>query len=229
MVSCREIVILIIVVGLITFGVSCSIGGRGYHQPAGFRYDPYFTRSGDSLVSISVALGIPTPVLASANGLTEDDSIEPGTSLMIPSEAELFPILRWNRMRREPLITDRILWPVLGGRVSSNFGQRGSSFHKGIDIRSPKRRPVYAAHDGIISFAGRGGTGYGNTITITGKELTSSYSHNDENLVNVGDTVQLGEIIATVGETGNATGPHVHFETRLRSGRLIDPVELFAG
>lgn len=121
-------------------------------------------------------------------------------------------------------------WP-LQGRVSSNFGWRNDPFtreqawHAGTDLVAPRGTPINAAWDGRVVFAGERG-GYGNMVVLehTGG-WRSYYAHNDQNAVKVGDSIQAGQKIATVGSTGRSTGPHLHFE--IRQGNIAwDPRQI---
>jgi len=113
------------------------------------------------------------------------------------------------------------LWPITT-QVSSEFGWRrnpmggrGGEFHSGIDLRAPRGTSIRAAGGGTVSFVGWQG-GYGNTVIINhGNGITTLYAHNTANLVTVGQRVERGDVIATVGTTGRTTGPHVHFEVRI--------------
>jgi len=112
--------------------------------------------------------------------------------------------------------------------ISSHFGWRvhpifgGKSMHNGIDIGLPTGTEIRAAHDGIITFAGYAG-GYGNFIVIDrGDGIVTRYAHCDTILVTVGQTVMTGEVIGTVGNTGDSTGPHLHFEI-LYHGEFRNP------
>jgi murein DD-endopeptidase MepM/ murein hydrolase activator NlpD len=125
----------------------------------------------------------------------------------------------------------RLLWPVEGARFSSRFGYRGSSFHEGVDLSAEEGSPIYAAHSGKVLFAGRGLRGYGNLVVIRGDNLMTVYGHTSRLYVSRGEEVQRGDYIAAVGETGHASGPHLHFETRLKSDRgkwvAVDPMVFF--
>lgn len=110
-------------------------------------------------------------------------------------------------------------WP-LQSRVSSGFGWRPDPFtgerawHAGIDIAAPAGAPVQAAWDGQVVFAGERG-GYGRMVIVEHHDgWRTLYAHNNENKVQAGDTVRAGQTIATVGSSGRATGPHLHFEIR---------------
>lgn len=110
-------------------------------------------------------------------------------------------------------------WP-LEGRVSSGFGWRSDPFtgeqawHSGVDMVAPKGTPIGAAWDGRVVFVGQRG-GYGNMVVLEhAGGWRSYYAHNDQNSVKVGDKVNAGQQVATVGSTGRSTGPHLHFEVR---------------
>lgn len=120
-------------------------------------------------------------------------------------------------------------WPVKGGWVSSNFGSRlhpmtgKKQFHRGVDIPGKLGADVLAVADGVVVRSSSTGD-YGWLIEIDhGDGYTTLYSHNRENLVDVGATVVKGQAIAKVGSTGRSTGPHVHFEVS-KNKRTINPV-----
>ena len=120
-----------------------------------------------------------------------------------------------------------MVWPS-PGRITSSFGDgRGTYFHKGIDIRTQPGTPVTAAASGWVRFSGTM-RGYGKVVIVDhGRGLETRYAHNRRNLVRVGDSVEAGERIALVGDTGNATAPHVHFEVR-SGGEAVDPAGFLA-
>ncbi|SDB44915.1 Rod binding protein [Desulfonatronum thiosulfatophilum] len=121
-------------------------------------------------------------------------------------------------------------WP-LQGRVSSGFGWRNDPFtgeqswHAGTDLVAPKGSPIDAAWDGRVVFVGQRG-GYGNMVVLEhAGGWRSYYAHNERNRVKVGDMVQAGQSIATVGSSGRSTGPHLHFE--IRQGNMAwDPKQI---
>jgi lipoprotein NlpD len=121
--------------------------------------------------------------------------------------------------QREKLAFD---WPVLG-QLSSAYGARGSRGHDGIDLRAKEGTPIYAAEAGRVVYAGDEVGDYGKVIVIKhmGRWATV-YAHNRTNVVNQGDFVEKGDAIAEVGKTGNASGPHLHFEVR-RNNTPRDP------
>ncbi|MDN5312103.1 MAG: hypothetical protein PWQ68_1076 [Thermoanaerobacteraceae bacterium] len=108
----------------------------------------------------------------------------------------------------------RFLWPSVG-KITSPFGRRGREFHTGIDVAADRGTPIRASNSGTVTFAGRKGS-YGNLVIINhGGGFETYYAHASSILVSVGDKVEKGQQIATVGTTGRTTGPHVHFEVRL--------------
>ena len=114
-----------------------------------------------------------------------------------------------------------LMWPADGG-VSSPFGFRWGRLHAGIDIDSGYGAPIRAAKSGTVIMAGYNG-GYGNCVIIDhGGGFTTLYAHQSSMAVGDGQTVDRGELIGYVGGTGNVTGPHLHFETRV-GGSPEDP------
>ena len=114
--------------------------------------------------------------------------------------------------------TGRFLWPVPQHfKVSSHFGPRGRRHHDGIDIPAPSGSPIVAVDTGVVIYSDNGIRGYGNMIVIAhGDDVFTVYAHNRKNKVDKGDRVERGMTIAEVGNTGRSTGPHLHFEIRVR-------------
>ncbi|NIR97001.1 MAG: M23 family metallopeptidase, partial [Gammaproteobacteria bacterium] len=117
--------------------------------------------------------------------------------------------------------------PVESGWISSSFGLRTDPFtghkswHKGLDFASRAGASVLATGAGVVTWSGRE-SGYGNMVEIDhGDGFVTRYAHNQENRVDVGQLVQRGQVIAAMGSTGRATGPHLHFEV-YKNGRAVD-------
>ncbi len=107
-----------------------------------------------------------------------------------------------------------LAWPIAGGVVSSGFGTRNGAPHEGIDIAAPEGTDVLAAAAGVVVYSGRM-SGYGNIVIVKHEDgLLTVYAHNSRNLVRAGDRLRRGETLARVGQTGRATGSHLHFEVR---------------
>ncbi len=110
-----------------------------------------------------------------------------------------------------------MVWPA-GGPVTSGFGTRWGRMHTGIDIGAGYGAPIRAAKDGTVILAGYNG-GYGNCVVIDhGGGLSTLYGHMSSVEASEGEFVEAGEFIGEVGSTGNSTGPHLHFETRIGGG-----------
>jgi len=113
-------------------------------------------------------------------------------------------------------------------KVSSNYGLRNdpfsnkTAFHHGLDIAAPSGADIHPISTGTVVFSGKM-QGYGNLVVIDhGDGFQSKYAHNRENLVQQGQVVDTGSVIAQVGDTGRSTGPHLHFEL-LHEGKAVDP------
>jgi murein DD-endopeptidase MepM/ murein hydrolase activator NlpD len=112
----------------------------------------------------------------------------------------------------------------LGAAIGDRFGPRGAAMHTGVDYPAARGTGVAAAGSGCVSSAGYDSGGYGNLVVIQHDAgMTSWYAHLDRIDVRPGQCVGVGAIVGTVGATGHATGPHLHFELRLR-GAAVDPL-----
>lgn len=110
------------------------------------------------------------------------------------------------------------------GTLTSRFGGRWGRQHSGIDIGGSVGDPVYAADNGTVIYSQYNDGGYGYLVQIDhGNGYVTYYGHNSELLVEVGDVVGKGDVIAKLGNTGRSTGPHLHFEVRI-DGTAVDPL-----
>jgi murein DD-endopeptidase MepM/ murein hydrolase activator NlpD len=137
-------------------------------------------------------------------------------------EQNLKELREFLQNQKSVLLATPSLWPVIG-RISSLFGEsRASSSgearaHKGIDICAPQGTPVMAATDGVVSFAGTESE-YGRLIVIDhGHSFSTVYGHLAKIQSRAGEKVVKGQVIGTVGLSGNTTGPHLHFEVRVNN------------
>ena len=112
----------------------------------------------------------------------------------------------------------------MAAALGDRFGPRGDRFHSGIDLLAAAGTPVRAAGAGTVTFAGWDPGGYGNLVVIDHANGVSSwYAHLSRIDVTAGAAVTTATQVGLVGATGNATGPHLHFEVRLR-GAVTDPL-----
>jgi murein DD-endopeptidase MepM/ murein hydrolase activator NlpD len=120
----------------------------------------------------------------------------------------------------------QLISPLTHIEISSGFGSRGKRRHLGVDMRSPKGSPIYAADGGVVTASSYQGS-YGNLIVLNhGNGLETYYAHCESLIVSVGDIVAQGQQIGTVGISGNATGYHLHFEVRV-NGAYQNPLNYF--
>jgi len=146
------------------------------------------------------------------------------TELQTQSVEELFEVLKGRKIQ---LAATPSIIP-LRGWVTSHFGYRQDpltgrrSFHNGLDIAGREGASVIVPAEGVVTFAGPNG-GYGNTVKVFhGYGISTLYAHMDNVLVRVGQRMERGEVLGTVGNTGRSTGPHLHYEIQLHGVR-VDP------
>jgi murein DD-endopeptidase MepM/ murein hydrolase activator NlpD len=115
-----------------------------------------------------------------------------------------------------------LAWP-LQALVGDPFGPRGNRFHAGIDLIASRGTPIAAAAPGRVAFAGFARGGWGKLVVVDHRDgVRTMYAHLSSIAVRRGATLHTGEKLGLVGATGDATGPHLHFEVRLR-GAAVDP------
>ncbi|MEV4628980.1 M23 family metallopeptidase [Micromonospora sp. NPDC049523] len=131
------------------------------------------------------------------------------------------------RTTAKPTKASTAAWvsPMPGAPVSSCYGMRGGVLHAGIDLAEPENTPIHAVAAGTVITAGAAYDGYGISVVIDhGNGILTHYAHQNRTAVKVGDKVTPGQVIGYEGATGDATGPHLHFE--VHQGGLwnqIDP------
>ena len=199
-----------------------NAGGRFRHAPAGGASLEHETISPARPFATSTAAGI-------------DDLDDPNSEAPLPEDPTADSIDDYQPVaagKKAKGMTGAALETSAAGEVTglvtSGFGPRihpitgDRRFHTGIDLRAAEGAPIRAAAGGVIVDAGRRG-GYGNTVEIDhGNGTTTLYAHASALLVEKGQRVEPGEPVALVGQTGQATGPHLHFEVR-RHDHPVDP------
>ncbi len=210
----------------------------------------YEVKAGDTLTSLARKYGVTVAAIVKSNKLPSADApLKVGQHIVIPvsDTAAAVTARRGNappgtptRVAAPPgagppprlamVVPDfdtgllQLGWPA-EGPVISTFGHRRSGWHGGIDIKASLGTPVQAAAAGVVVTAGVEAR-YGLVVKIEHKQgFVTVYAHNDVNLVEVGDRVDAGDLIALVGNTGRATTYHVHFEVR-RDGLAYNPLYL---
>jgi murein DD-endopeptidase MepM/ murein hydrolase activator NlpD len=130
-----------------------------------------------------------------------------------------------RKIKQQSAVTGR---PIKKGWMSSGFGHRTDPFkghrawHNGVDFAGKDGSDIVAVASGVVTLSGDK-NGYGEMLELDhGEGYITRYAHNKQNLVNVGDIVKKGDVIALMGSSGRSTGPHVHFEV-YKNGRAVDP------
>jgi murein DD-endopeptidase MepM/ murein hydrolase activator NlpD len=162
--------------------------------------------------------------------LTNDKSVDEITNLIDLQKDNYDNFIKELEKQLKYLECRPDKWPV-SGRITSKFGYRihpisgKRQFHDGLDIANDSGTKIVAAGSGIVTYSGWNG-GYGRVIIIShGYGYKSVYAHNRKNLVEVGERVKKGQVIAELGNTGRSTGPHLHFEVYYK-GNKIDPLKI---
>jgi len=203
---------------------------------------------GDGLNGVATFYGVDPDVIVNypLNGLSKETvgdysnpQIEPGTMLVIPGGTR--PNVSWVSARDEAVSGSSYLGPgACGGIIYGNVGTGSFTWpttahwlsgyeynppvHNGLDFGGDFGSPIYAADSGVIVYSGWSDRGYGNLIVIDHDGgWQTYYAHMiDGTLLPCGSNVQKGQLIASMGSTGNSTGPHLHFEMRL-NGYPVNP------
>jgi murein DD-endopeptidase MepM/ murein hydrolase activator NlpD len=196
--------------------------GQVLQVPTGAKVTPvrYAVRQGDTLSTIARRFDVAMADVAAANGIRSPYRLNVGQALEIPGvqTAKAVP-----DAAPPPLTGRGFLWPV-SGKVIGGFGVAGNGQHRnGINIAARKGAPVVASEDGIVVYASDGIDGYGRMVLIRHAEgYITTYAHNATLLVEVGDVVNRGQVIARVGDTGDVSTSQLHFELR-RGTKPINP------
>ncbi len=211
----------------------------------------HVVRARETLTRIAVRYGVTRKALIDANKLTRPEQLRVGQRILVPSArmaAGERPVTLIDAVlangdvllvragpRRVPTrfymaepgfdnVSVEFAWPV-DGQVISPFGRRRLGWHAGMDIKAEIGAPILAAAAGTVISSGQE-RAYGHVIRVEHENgFVTVYAHNLENLVEVGDRVSGGTIIATVGRSGRVTGPHLHFEIR-HDGMVYNPLHL---
>ena len=186
-----------------------------------------------TLWRICKTYGVDINEVARINHIRDPSRILVGQRIFIPGAKKALKVdiyiddIGGSRGRREDpkklvLAKGRFIWPIRG-KVTREFGIRGTAKHDGIDISARRGAPIKASDSGKVLYSGNEISGYGNIIIIKHETgFITIYAHNDVNEVAEGMKVKRGQIIGRVGSTGRASDPHLHFEIR-KNNRPINP------
>jgi murein DD-endopeptidase MepM/ murein hydrolase activator NlpD len=191
----------------------------------------HVVRPGETVYRISRYYEVPIDSVIRANHVVDVTNVAVGTPLWIPNARHPRatqsialmagvvpgaiphpgPSGRALALRESNLV---FAWPV-AGPISSPFGWRDGRTHEGIDICVGRGTPIHAAEAGRVIHAGRGLGDYGKVVIVKhAGHYSTVYAHEDSIRVSKGEFVEKGDVLGTVGSTGNASGPHLHFEVR---------------
>jgi murein DD-endopeptidase MepM/ murein hydrolase activator NlpD len=169
--------------------------------------------------------------VASLNGISDPSKIQTGQRIFIPGAKKLLKVeiyiddVAAEQGEKLKIAYKKLdfIWPV-EGKINDVFEEAESRRHQGIDISSPIGTPIKASNAGMVIYSNNTIKGYGNLIILRhSEEFVSVYAHNQVNLVEERTWVEKGQIIGKVGQTGRATGPHLHFEIR-KNNKAVDPM-----
>jgi len=186
-----------------------------------------------TLYRICKTYGVDINEVARVNGITDRGKIKEGQRIFIPGAKKVLKVEVYiddvvaepEEKEREKVAYKKLnfIWPV-EGRVADSFYETESKRHLGIDISSPLGTPIKASSSGTVIYSNNTIKGYGNLIILRhSEEYVTVYAHNQINLVEEGSRVERGQIIGKVGQTGRASGPHLHFEIR-KNNKAVDPL-----
>jgi murein DD-endopeptidase MepM/ murein hydrolase activator NlpD len=209
----------------------------------------HIVAQGQTLFRISQTYGLPVASLAEANRLKPSQPLKVGQRLFVPGATAVKPVeasrpltaaeravletsLREELMlpppsppepKRPRVKTDAdFVWPIRGP-INSPFGPRNGRLHVGIDIGSPNYQEVVAAADAEVIYANDTRGPLGKAVVLQhGRGMRTVYAHLSIIIAHERDTVRQGQAIGGVGDTGRATGPHLHFEIR-QNGVPLNP------
>ena len=184
-----------------------------------------------TLYRICKTYGIAINEVSSFNGITDPGKIQTGQRIFIPGAKMVLKVeIVIDDVVAEPVRGEKVgynkldfFWPV-NGKLGNGFEGAENRRHQGIDISSPLGTPVKSSNAGTVIYAGNTIKGYGNLIILRHpEEFVTVYAHNHINMVEEGAWVERGQIIGKVGQTGRASGPHLHFEIR-KNNKAVDPL-----
>lgn len=179
--------------------------------------------------TVLAAQSAPTGPISTSDGGMQMVTVQPAANVAVHN-AELAHGVAFaqERAQREARLQQPLFVMPVKGVFTSNFGYRWGVLHAGIDIANSIGTPIHAVSDGVVIAAGPT-AGYGMWVKLRHADGTVTlYGHINTAMVSVGERVMAGDQIATVGNRGNSTGPHLHFEVLLGGSQRVDPVPWLA-
>ena len=205
-----------------------QFSGRPTPSFTGYPMFPYNMYAQDGLSVTEDILGLPT--LYSMPSMYTDFDIPTESSSASTGEGSYTPDVSTKKFTSA---SGDFVLPVKNFRISSGFGHRAaplkgaSTEHNGVDLAVPENSSVFAPMDGVVTKIYSNSKGGNQLIVQHPDGSRSGYAHLNGYKVKVGDQVTRGQVIALSGNTGNSSGPHLHFTFRNPSGDLVDPVDYF--
>jgi murein DD-endopeptidase MepM/ murein hydrolase activator NlpD len=184
-----------------------------------------------TLYRICKTYGVDLKGVASLNSIADPSKIETGQRVFIPGAKKVLKVeiyiddVATEQGEKSKISYKKLdfMWP-LDGKITDVFKETDGKKHQGLDISSPLGTPIKASNAGKVIYSNNGIKGYGNLIILRhSEEYVTVYAHNQVNLLEEGTWVEKGQIIGKVGQTGRATGPHLHFEIR-KNNKALDPL-----
>jgi len=158
---------------------------------------------------------------------TDPDLVEAAEAQAKQRNAALAQFAEQAQVQADRIALNQWVMPLSPVILTARYGEYGlwASYHTGLDFNGNTGDPIMAIANGVVTFVGYDGS-YGNKTVVTLEDGTEIwYAHQTTQAVSVGEVVQAGEVIGTVGATGNVTGSHLHLEVRPGGGDPVDPYQ----
>lgn len=174
----------------------------------------YRVSPGESVASIADKFGIKAKTIMEDNNIDSPSSLKIDQKLLLRGATPEFSY--------QDRLDQKFMYPI-NTRITSYYGPRWGRMHEGIDFAAPMGSPIRAVSSGRVVYSGWA-SGYGKVVIIQHQRgLKTLYAHNSKLLVRNRESVGKGEVISRSGNTGNSTGPHLHFEVQV-NGRPENPL-----
>ncbi|KXS49847.1 MAG: peptidase M23 [Halanaerobium sp. T82-1] len=174
----------------------------------------YRVSPGESIASIASKFNIKAETIMKDNNIKDSSKLKIDQNLILRGAKPEFSY--------QDRLDQKFMYPI-NTRITSYYGPRWGRIHEGIDFAAPMGSPIRAVSSGRVVYSGWA-SGYGYVVIIEHqKGLRTLYAHNSKLLVRSGESVGRGEVISRSGNTGNSTGPHLHFEVQV-NGRPENPL-----